>query len=410
MCCVPSWTRMFDWRHRAKSLLARLFRVRDSPERLRAVRAWLVPGCVGFIVVHSLQTGSVLPGGSKARTRSGLSRGDFCRHVRHEWNAELHSLQRGTASPCLCPHASLPTFESRLQGDQCLGSDLLPRACSRGTWSSDQSAVCSACALPHATTLAEGSSSEADCCCDTGYYLVGANVTRECIRCQDEARCDEPGIELLTLPVEPGYWRVSGTSKSLLRCPTPDACEGGSICNTNSTSSATCDENPNNMCAKNHKGPLCQVCLEGHYKPTRAGMCISCDGGNSTASYAAAGGLLLFVLLAAVFMLLYIRRRRRRRQVAANTKEKEQQIVSVKPQRTIRKVIWRRLGSESLMNKCKLVISLFQVVGSFDLIFDSANHSRTRPPCCHSDEISWNLGDSPVPSILPLDACVGVDL
>ena len=47
----------------------------------------------------------------------------------------------------------------------------------------------------------------------------GGNETRTCVRCEEEAACDEPGVELLTLPLRPGNWRVSGTS-TVLREPT----------------------------------------------------------------------------------------------------------------------------------------------------------------------------------------------
>ena len=290
--------------------------------------------------------------------------------------------------PSNCLHATaqhlLPAVRL-MQGFQCLGSNLLPKACPRGTWAPGQVAVCTACALSHATTLSEAARAESDCCCASGFYLTviseGANATRECIRCPDEAGCDEPGIELMTLPVKRGFWRVIGTSTSLLRCPTPDACAGGSICSGNVSSSADCDENPNNMCAKNHRGPLCQVCVEGTYKPTRAGLCISCGGGNSTGSYAAISGLMVGSL-AAVLLLFYVRRRRRRRAAAAaESKGKDTQIVPEELRRpTMRKVLWRRLMSEGLRNKVKLVISLFQVIGSFDLIFDGISKlTQTRP-------------------------------
>jgi hypothetical protein len=231
----------------------------------------------------------------------------------------------------------------------------------------------------------EAARSEDDCCCDVGFYMLrssnGANTTesRECVRCKDEASCDEPGIELLTLPAKPGYWRVSGTSTSLLRCPTPDACAGGSICSANSTAAATCDEQSSNQCAKNHRGPLCQNCVEGHYKPTRAGLCVSCNSPTSAASYGAAGGLAFAFISAAVLICLFVRHRRRREDAKKKKQNARSNAVVSPAARTLRQVLWRRLFSESLRNKFKLVISLFQVVGSFDLIFDGKSESNTVP-------------------------------
>jgi len=220
-----------------------------------------------------------------------------------------------------------------------------------------------------------------------------ANVTRECIRCKEEAVCDEPGVELLTLPLKKGFWRVTGTATTLLPCPTPDACIGGTVCGANTTSSSAtfftpttteaCQPAAQNLCFDNHHGPLCLVCTPNHYKPTRAGLCTSCTGKDSTASYSTMGGLAVAVI-ATLLICLYIRRHRKRAAERRATKARE---TGAPPEervgrlRRVRRVIWRRLQSESLRNKCKLVISLFQVVGSFDLIFDGETPFEPAQPC-----------------------------
>jgi hypothetical protein len=217
--------------------------------------------------------------------------------------------------------------------------------------------------------LVGGAQSEAECVCDESFYLAEADDSKpECISCDEEkTTCDRPGVELLTLPLAIGYWRVTGTSTSLLECPTADACIGGSMCNASATSAATCDARADNLCAASHRGPLCQVCVEGHYKPSRGSLCMPCGGASSVASYSTAGGLAA-LLIATPLACLYTRRLRRRRRAKKHTKKSTEEKKSIGQR--VRQAIWRRLQSESLKTKIKLVISLFQVAGSFDMNFD----------------------------------------
>ena len=280
-------------------------------------------------------------------------------------------------------------------GFKCRGSDQPPEACDYGTWASPGEATCSDCTLKHATTLAKAARSEADCCCKKDYYLTVNDVARECASCSDTAlresdaaACDEPGIELLTLPLRQGYWRVSGTSTFLRKCPTPKACAGGTICSkSNATegngtqwpqrlnaTKATCNANADNLCAPHHRGPLCQVCSDGFYQPTKGSLCQECGGAGNIASYGVSGGLVL-ALISAVFGVLYARRLRRRRDAADAEKGKKNSCARpsaapVDKRPPLRIILWRRVCSDSCRNKLKLVISLIQVVGNFGIVFD----------------------------------------
>ena len=276
-------------------------------------------------------------------------------------------------------------------GFKCRGSDQPPEACDYGTWAAAGEATCSDCTLKHATTLATAARSEADCCCKKDYYLtVTDDGTRECASCSDKAlresdatACDAPGIELLTLPLKPGYWRVSGTSTYLRKCPTPEACSGGTICgDSNATegngtqwpqrlnaTKATCNADADNLCAPHHRGPLCQVCLQGYYQPTKGSLCQGCGGAGNIASYGVSGGLAL-ALISALFGALYVRRLRRRREAANASKGKKKRTLPRDKRPPLRIILWRRLCSDSCRNKLKLVISLIQVVGNFGIVFD----------------------------------------
>jgi hypothetical protein len=123
------------------------------------------------------------------------------------------------------------------------------------------------------------------------------------------------------------------------------------------TGAATCAAAADNLCAAYHKGPLCQVCTKGYYKPNRGSLCTSCSDASSVASYSTAAGL-AFVVIASLLGCAYVRRLRRIRQATADQKAKKPK----QARKSVRQVLWRRLQSESLRNKGKLVIALFQVV------------------------------------------------
>jgi hypothetical protein len=121
----------------------------------------------------------------------------------------------------------------------------------------------------------------------------------------------------------------------------------------------TCNANPDNLCAAHHEGPLCQVCSNGYYKPTKGSLCVACGSASSVASYSTAGSLVI-VLLGLLLAWLYVRRLRRRR--AAEGKDKKEKCARKPLGRPthVRLVLWRRLCSDSFRNKLKLVISVSQ--------------------------------------------------
>jgi hypothetical protein len=118
----------------------------------------------------------------------------------------------------------------------------------------------------------------------------------------------------------------------------------------------TCNVNVDNLCAPNHRGPLCQVCTENHYRPTKGSLCTQCGGASSIASFAVTGSL-VFGFVGCLFAWLYLRRLRRRHAATGKAKTKRPPSTG-RP--TLRRALWRRLRSESLRNKLKLVISLFR--------------------------------------------------
>ena len=74
--------------------------------------------------------------------------------------------------------------------------------------------------------------------------------------------CDEPGVTLATIPLEPGYWRYDTTSIDVLKCPYELACPG----------------NVSVECPAGHRLPYCYHCVnESHYFEETAQACTECD-------------------------------------------------------------------------------------------------------------------------------------
>lgn len=215
---------------------------------------------------------------------------------------------------------------------------LPPKPCPTASFAGNSSAICKSCRLVHATTLVEAASSEADCCCDTGYFMQELeDGTRECFSCTDAQRlqesqaasCNEPGIELLTLPLQRGFWRVNAESTFLRKCANEDACAGGTVCGAsgatdedvalvqwpqyrNATARA-CRPSADNLCREGHRGPLCQVCVENWYQPMGNGICASCDGADSFAAYSTSAAIAIVVIATVLLCCIGLRVGRRRR-------------------------------------------------------------------------------------------------
>ncbi|GMI40400.1 hypothetical protein TeGR_g11912, partial [Tetraparma gracilis] len=58
------------------------------------------------------------------------------------------------------------------------------------------------------------------CICSTGFVLFES----ECVECPEGTECAAPGINVLTLPLEAGYWRASNESMEVMQCGEVDAC------------------------------------------------------------------------------------------------------------------------------------------------------------------------------------------
>jgi hypothetical protein len=86
------------------------------------------------------------------------------------------------------------------------------------------SAPCTACASFVAgsvdTDPVRTPDSADSCICSTGFVLF----ENECVECPEGTECAAPGVKVLTLPLEAGYWRASNESMEVLQCGVVDAC------------------------------------------------------------------------------------------------------------------------------------------------------------------------------------------
>ncbi|GMI14345.1 hypothetical protein TrVE_jg11238 [Triparma verrucosa] len=109
------------------------------------------------------------------------------------------------------------------------------------------------------------------CSCDRQYYFVeepDGDFIGSCKECPENTNCDQAGLNLATLPVNPGYWRSSNDSSNIVKCYTEDSCNQ----KTNQTNRTQCSDG--------HKGPICNVCDQGYAKDY-TGTCEWCKNGSN---------------------------------------------------------------------------------------------------------------------------------
>jgi len=135
------------------------------------------------------------------------------------------------------------------------------------------SAPCSACVSFVAgsvdTDPVRTPDSADSCICPTGFVLFESG----CVECPEGTECAAPGVNVLTLPLEAGYWRASNESMEVLQCGEVEACTG----------------NGTSTCAEGHRGPLCELCEEGWAMAD--GVCVGCGAGGSGKVWGALGAV-----------------------------------------------------------------------------------------------------------------------
>ena len=102
--------------------------------------------------------------------------------------------------------------------------------------------------------------------CAAGYY---ASLLSECISCPPGTLCETIGINILSLPLQAGWWRMSNTSIDVKQCPnfksSSSVCVGG-------------DGAGVDACKDSLDGPFCVLCRGGvgHYYDKDDKTCYEC--------------------------------------------------------------------------------------------------------------------------------------
>jgi hypothetical protein len=147
--------------------------------------------------------------------------------------------------------------------------------------------------------------------------------------------------------LEPGYWRQSETTSSVVRCQQLggyERCIGGE-----STGDASCK--------LGSEGPLCGVCSEGYFAGD-AGTCLECDGGGAGIS----GGVVVILLLCSLAILLCMARWFYTSQVIQSEAGENQKGGRIKFRSRILQWLWERM--RELKIKLKIMVVTIQVVSA----------------------------------------------
>ncbi len=176
-------------------------------------------------------------------------------------------------------------------------------------------AVCTPC-FEYASS-AEGQMSIEACQCKREYFRVhntsldptNQSSSYTCQPCPEGANCSVAGITLETLPLLPGYWRVSSWSLNVATCPGDQACLGGAALSARCACTGggyPCPRPEENavcareldVCGYGYVGPLCSVCDNGFYRQSK-GVCAACEQEN----YLAGTLLQLIAVVLAVLLI-----------------------------------------------------------------------------------------------------------
>ena len=158
--------------------------------------------------------------------------------------------QSGPGCAAVCP-----------AGYYCPSGSVHPTICPPGRYCPVGSGAYLACPIGK-TTVFNGGTSEADCICAREHFGRGHGADLECEACPVGTRCDEEGIELMTLPLEAGYWRNNSNTTDVRRCP---------------GLRSSCQENG---CKNGTTGPYCGLCTQPstQYFDERNAACLPCEG------------------------------------------------------------------------------------------------------------------------------------
>ena len=194
---------------------------------------------------------------------------------------------------CLLRDEALPLLRT---ADCSLGNR---EPCAQNTYNDQFDAIdstwCKPCPSPGLSESPNASTSQAACKCIAGYYDVNDDPEKvECTACPVGSECKLSGNTLASLPLLPGFWRLSRDTTDIRECPdssknNESACIGGS----------------GETCVEWTAGPYCRLCNatdSSRYYSVEDSQCLGCEGYSVRGALALALGVVLG--LAAFALLL----------------------------------------------------------------------------------------------------------
>lgn len=146
----------------------------------------------------------------------------------------------GDNGTCVCPKGKSYDVDDK----KCV-------PCALNSFKANESATdCTFCGdeIPGAITEEEGSDSIEACVCNSGFYKDEDG--RSCVPCPtNEVDCSQPGSELSTFRLKPGFYRQNNGTLDIRPCPSDKACIGGNGTNSPNESEPYCSENHHGACA-----------------------------------------------------------------------------------------------------------------------------------------------------------------
>jgi hypothetical protein len=222
--------------------------------------------------------------------------------------------------------------------------------------------LCQDCITP--THSAQGS--VACNICLRGYYRDPqapnnslANQRANCELCLDGATCDADDVDLTTLNVSVGHWRLAPLARTISECHVNNAgvssCLGGTSAGVDGRG----------YCSPGHHGPLCELCDDAQlaaktYYRRDAARCVKCPDVPNVLSIAI-GVIGLVVLGVAVIALLVL-----------------YPPAALRNLSVVLRRVYLKSKSFALMPKLKIIIALYQMLLAIPTVYDLRAHTTCK--------------------------------
>lgn len=155
--------------------------------------------------------------------------------------------------------------------------------CENGFYNNGSSVACIQCPVSRPVTLKEGSTSLSECLASSGTFYNPS--TSEAISCEDDMfpanslNCTTTGLEIDTLPLVKGFWRITLNTLDVQECADALYCNPSKVSQKASQHSRLLSgfntSDADVYCTDFHTGILCSECIN-NYGIRSSGVCEEC--------------------------------------------------------------------------------------------------------------------------------------